>query len=96
MKAKNTLIDADQRKRYDAWRHSGLAISFKNWIGMKDSVQHSMHWVTPKTAGRMLQTDNLLVEEELVSLKTSPVNDQVMAYNEIVSKCVAIFPSSKF
>jgi hypothetical protein len=39
------------------------------------SVQHSMHWVTPKTAGRMLQSDNL-VENEPVSLKTSPVNEK--------------------
>jgi hypothetical protein len=34
-----------------------------------------MHWVTPKTAGRMLQSDNL-VENEPVSLKTSPVNEK--------------------
>ena len=36
-----------------------------------------MHWVTPKTAGRMLQaSDNLLVEDEAVSLKTSPVTEK--------------------
>ena len=36
-----------------------------------------MHWVTPKTAGRMLQAaDNLLVEDEAVSLKTSPVTEK--------------------
>lgn len=35
-----------------------------------------MHWVTPKTAGRMLQSGNLLVEEEAVSLKTSPVTEK--------------------
>ena len=68
--AKNILIDPEQRKRYDAWRNSGIAMSYKQWIGLKDSVQASMHWVTPKTAGRMLQTDNLLVEkeDELVNL----------------------------
>jgi hypothetical protein len=45
-------------------------MSYKQWIGLKDSVKASMHWVTPKTAGRMLQTDNLLVEkdDELVNV----------------------------
>ena len=63
------MTDPDRRRRYDAWRNSGIAISFKQWIGFKDSVQASMHWVVPKTAGRMLQTDNLLVErdDEMVS-----------------------------
>ena len=35
-----------------------------------------MHWVTPKTAGRMLQSGNLLVEDEAESLKTSPVTEK--------------------
>ena len=36
-----------------------------------------MHWVTPKTAGRMPQaSDSLLVEVEAVSLKTSPVTEK--------------------
>ena len=41
--AKNTLTDHEQRKRYDAWRNSGLAISYKNWLGLKDSVQVSLN-----------------------------------------------------
>ena len=67
--AKNILTDPERRRRYDAWRNCGIAITFKQWIGFKDSVQASMHWVVPKTVGRMLQTDNLLVErdDEMVS-----------------------------
>ena len=47
------------------------------WISYCKPLQHSMHWVTPKTAGRMLQAgDNLLVQDEAVSLKTSPVTEK--------------------
>lgn len=36
--AKEILCDADQRKNYDKWRNSGIAISYKNWKDMKDHV----------------------------------------------------------
>ncbi|XP_037084141.1 J domain-containing protein-like [Pollicipes pollicipes] len=52
--AKETLCDAERRATYDKWRSSGLAVSFRDWLGMKDRVHTSMHWATPKTADRML------------------------------------------
>ncbi|XP_043792670.1 J domain-containing protein isoform X1 [Apis laboriosa] len=53
--AKEVLCDPEQRSKYDKWRHSGIAISYKQWLGLKDSVHQSMHWSTPKTKDRMLQ-----------------------------------------
>ncbi|KOX71493.1 J domain-containing protein [Melipona quadrifasciata] len=66
--AKEVLCDPEQRSNYDKWRRSGIAISYKQWVGMKDHVHQrketkkedsnapqSMHWSTPKTKDRMLQ-----------------------------------------
>ncbi|XP_058444733.1 J domain-containing protein [Malaya genurostris] len=52
--AKEILCDPEKRANYDKWRTSGLQISYKNWVGMKEHVQQSMHWATPKTKDRML------------------------------------------
>uniref|UniRef100_A0A0K8TNW3 J domain-containing protein n=1 Tax=Tabanus bromius TaxID=304241 RepID=A0A0K8TNW3_TABBR len=52
--AKETLCDPEKRANYDKWRHSGISISYKNWLGMKEHVHQSMHWATPKTKDRML------------------------------------------
>ncbi|XP_063705117.1 J domain-containing protein [Culicoides brevitarsis] len=54
MEAKDVLTDPEKRKNYDNWRSSGIAMSYKNWVGMKEHVQQSMHWATPKTKDRML------------------------------------------
>ncbi|XP_066582943.1 J domain-containing protein-like [Prorops nasuta] len=52
--AKEILCDPEKRNNYDKWRHSGISISYKQWLGMKEHVQQSMHWSTPKTKDRML------------------------------------------
>ncbi|GLG99304.1 J domain-containing protein [Gryllus bimaculatus] len=52
--AKETLCDPEKRKNYDKWRNSGIAISYKQWVGMKEHVHSSMHWSTLKTKDRML------------------------------------------
>lgn len=36
--AKEVLCDVEKRSNYDKWRRSGIAISYKQWLGMKDSV----------------------------------------------------------
>lgn len=36
--AKEILCDQERRQLYDKWRNSGLQVSYKNWIGMKDHV----------------------------------------------------------
>lgn len=36
--AKEILCNPEKRLLYDKWRNSGLQISYKNWIGMKDHV----------------------------------------------------------
>lgn len=53
--AKETLCDPEKRANYDKWRNSGIAMSYKNWLGMKEHVGQSMHWATPKTKDRMLE-----------------------------------------
>uniref|UniRef100_A0A182T4C3 J domain-containing protein n=1 Tax=Anopheles maculatus TaxID=74869 RepID=A0A182T4C3_9DIPT len=52
--AKEILCDPEKRASYDKWRNSGIKISYKNWLGMKEHVQQSMHWAIPKTKDRML------------------------------------------
>lgn len=52
--AKEILCDPEKRAGYDKWRNSGIQISYKNWLGMKEHVQQSMHWAIPKTKDRML------------------------------------------
>ncbi|XP_043951248.1 J domain-containing protein isoform X2 [Drosophila biarmipes] len=52
--AKETLCDPEKRAVYDKWRNSGISMSYKQWLGMKEHVGQSMHWVTPKTKDRML------------------------------------------
>ncbi|XP_067617136.1 J domain-containing protein isoform X2 [Eurosta solidaginis] len=52
--AKETLCDPEKRAIYDKWRNSGISMSYKNWLGMKEHVGQSMHWATPKTKDRML------------------------------------------
>ncbi|XP_053971403.1 J domain-containing protein isoform X1 [Hylaeus anthracinus] len=53
--AKEVLCDPERRSNYDKWRRSGIAISYKQWLGMKEHAQQSMHWSKPKTKDRMLQ-----------------------------------------
>lgn len=36
--AKETLLDPAKRANYDKWRNSGINISYKNWLGMKEHV----------------------------------------------------------
>lgn len=36
--AKEILSDPERRQLYDKWKNSGLKISYKNWIGMKEHV----------------------------------------------------------
>ncbi|RZF42935.1 hypothetical protein LSTR_LSTR000558 [Laodelphax striatellus] len=52
--AKEILCDPEKRANYDKWRNSGIAISYKQWLGMKEHVHQSMHWTTLKTKDRML------------------------------------------
>lgn len=47
--AKEILSDAEKKQMYDKWRNSGLQISYKNWIGMKE---HVVSWKAKKSSGR--------------------------------------------
>uniref|UniRef100_A0A1B6GPK3 J domain-containing protein n=1 Tax=Cuerna arida TaxID=1464854 RepID=A0A1B6GPK3_9HEMI len=52
--AKEILCDPEKRANYDKWRGSGISISYKQWLGMKEHVHQSMHWATYNTKDRML------------------------------------------
>ncbi|KAK6627952.1 hypothetical protein RUM44_010434 [Polyplax serrata] len=52
--AKETLCDPEKRANYNKWRNSGISVSYKQWLGMKEHVHQSMHWATHKTKDRML------------------------------------------
>ncbi|KAJ8940954.1 hypothetical protein NQ318_006805 [Aromia moschata] len=54
--AKEVLCDPERRLNYDKWRNSGISVSYKQWLGMKEHVHQSMHWSTPKTKDRMLES----------------------------------------
>ena len=51
--AKETLLNRAKRTLYDKWRGSGIEMSFKQWESLKETVQASMHWASPKNE-RML------------------------------------------
>lgn len=36
--AKEILCNPEKRLLYDKWKNSGLQVSYKNWIGMKEHV----------------------------------------------------------
>lgn len=52
--AKEVLTTPEKKLMYDKWKNSGIQISYKQWLGMKEHVQQSMHWSVPKTKDRML------------------------------------------
>ncbi|XP_050664958.1 J domain-containing protein [Leptidea sinapis] len=56
--AKETLCDPSRRCLYDKWKNSGISMGYKQWLGMKEHVQQSMHWSKPKTKDRMLEDDS--------------------------------------
>ena len=42
-------MDRARRTLYDKWRSSGLEISYSQWESLKETVQTSMHWASPRT-----------------------------------------------
>ena len=42
-------MDRARRTLYDKWLGSGLEISYSQWESLKESVQTSMHWASPRT-----------------------------------------------
>ncbi|KAL5019397.1 hypothetical protein ScPMuIL_005119 [Solemya velum] len=48
-RAKDVLTDPTERKKYDQWRNSGIAISYSDWCAHRSAIHTSMHWATKKT-----------------------------------------------
>uniref|UniRef100_T1JMM2 J domain-containing protein n=1 Tax=Strigamia maritima TaxID=126957 RepID=T1JMM2_STRMM len=55
--AKETLTDPTKRKAYDAWRRSGLAISFDQWMGRRQQSP-ATHWADRKKKDLMLSMNH--------------------------------------
>jgi hypothetical protein len=70
------LIDPKERSLYDAWRSAGIAVSYKQWRSLKDTVKSSMHWATPKTSGRMLDLEEPNGNNDTISLNPSTVKEK--------------------
>jgi len=88
LRAKEVLTDPEERSMYDAWCSAGLAMRYSAWRNLKSSVRSSMHWATPKTAGRML--DMTAEASEPISLNPSPVTDKDKLVDQVASDATAI------
>eukprot|EP00092_Neocalanus_flemingeri_P006666 GFUD01007197.1.p1 GENE.GFUD01007197.1~~GFUD01007197.1.p1 ORF type:complete len:178 (+),score=66.87 GFUD01007197.1:213-746(+) len=75
--AKETLLNKAKRTLYDKWRSAGIGVSFKQWESMKETVQTSMHWATPKN-------ERMLPEGE--ERQTEPEKENELEENEDVFK----------
>ncbi|XP_066959580.1 J domain-containing protein [Macrobrachium rosenbergii] len=54
--AKDTLTDPEKRAKYDRWLNSGILVSYETWCGMKQHMTTNLHWATPNTKDRMLDS----------------------------------------
>ncbi|CAG9857760.1 unnamed protein product [Phyllotreta striolata] len=72
--AKEVLCDPQKRSNYDKWRNSGISISYKQWLGMKEHVHQSMHWTNPKTKDRMLEPSGGNSGPSSLGAATSPAH----------------------
>lgn len=53
--AKEVLCNETKRKNYDLWKRSGVAIPFRDWEALNDSVKTSMHWAVRNKKEPMLE-----------------------------------------
>ena len=91
------MLNRTKRTLYDKWKGSGIDISFKQFINLKDSVQTSLHWASPKNE-RMLpegeetnrenEKKNEVTEEgceeENISARRAPMLRQDSCHHTIV------------
>ena len=53
--ARNILCDEEQRKNYDYWRRSGVAVPYEQWTELSRAVHTSMHWAVKPRKQLMLR-----------------------------------------
>ncbi|KAL4640926.1 hypothetical protein GN956_G11718 [Arapaima gigas] len=53
--AKEILADENSRKSYDYWRRSRIAVPFREWQALSQSVKTSMHWAVKTKKEPMLE-----------------------------------------
>lgn len=76
--AKETLLDPAKRANYDKWRNSGINISYKNWLGMKEHVHqvnekyipgiHNMQQINNNKKGHLVQHNPMSDLEHNITL----------------------------
>ncbi|XP_041116373.1 dnaJ homolog subfamily C member 12 [Polyodon spathula] len=57
--AKEILKNEDSRARYDYWRRSRIAIPFRDWEALSDTVKASMHWAVKSKKEPMLEAPGI-------------------------------------
>ena len=72
--AKETLLNRARRTLYDKWMNSGIDMSYKQWENLKDSVQTSLHWATPKNE-RMLPEGEETCQNETVLINNEDADN---------------------
>ncbi|CAH1794244.1 unnamed protein product [Owenia fusiformis] len=55
LRAKETLEDPANRRLYDNWKRSGIAMPFEQYTSMKETVKTSMHWAYKTKKEPMLE-----------------------------------------
>jgi hypothetical protein len=69
--ARDVLSDPE-KTLYDKWRGSGIAIGYKQWTAMKDSVQQVFYaTTTPNFAFNTLKSRSMFLIEKLSKQKAS-------------------------
>ncbi|KZS15714.1 J domain-containing protein [Daphnia magna] len=86
--AKEVLCDPEKRKNYDRWKTSGLAISYKQWIAIKEQSAAVFHWAIPKHEKKMLESSSSKLK--IIKLKQSQhspkIGSEYCTYNSILEK----------
>ena len=58
------MLNRTKRTLYDKWKGSGIDISFKQFTSLRDSVQTSLHWASPKNERMLPEGEETNIEDE--------------------------------
>jgi len=69
--AYEVLGNEEERREYDAWRRSGIPVTYQTWKKYNRESQQALHW-TPKEKSQQLITDST---EEQIQFKQRQQSD---------------------
>lgn len=82
-RAKDVLANPEQRKKYDKWRNSGVAMNFEDWSNLSANVHSSMHWMNSKRSDPMIKNTtngNTSSEEKLSKWESDSPNEMLRKF----------------